>query len=176
MVASPGITNGDAVTKPRATATLYQLPLTPYEAAWKLQQDLHRARVEDMTNDTLLLLEHPPTYTVGRRINDAIRLINEDAATKRGIPIYRTERGGLVTYHGPGQLVGYPIFKLKTYCSGPRAYMHMIEESLICLLQDFGLQANRRERCTGVWIRDRKIAALGIHISRGVTMHGCACP
>jgi len=165
--------SGDTVTKHRA-ANLYQLPLTPYETAWQLQQTMHRTRVDDTTNDTLLLLEHPPTYTVGRRVKDALLLINEDARIEHGIPIYQTERGGLITYHGPGQLVGYPILKLKTYCRGPKAYMHMLEEVLILLLQSFGLQADRRDRYTGVWIEDRKIAALGVHISRGVTMHGFA--
>lgn len=155
-------------------AHLYQLPLIPYEAAWRLQQAVHRARVDDQTDDTLLLLEHPPTYTVGRRVEDALCLVDEDARIEHGIPIHRTERGGLITYHGPGQLVGYPILKLKTYCRGPKAYMHMLEDVLICLVQDFGLQAGRRNRCTGVWIEDRKIAALGVHISRGVTMHGFA--
>ncbi len=155
-------------------ANFYQLPLTPYEEAWQLQQAIHRARVDDKTNDTLLLLEHPPTYTVGRRVKDALCLVDDGARIKHGIPIHQTERGGLITYHGPGQLVGYPILKLKTYCRGPKAYMHMIEDVLIRLLQDFGLQASRRSRCIGVWIEDRKIAALGVHISRGVTMHGFA--
>ena len=172
MVASLGITSGDTVKNHRAV--LYQLPLTPYEEAWRLQQTIHRARIDDQTDDTLLLLEHPPTYTVGRRVEDALCLVDEDARIEHGIPIHRTERGGLITYHGPGQLVGYPILKLKTYCRGPKAYMHMLEEVLIRLVQDFGLQAGRRDRCTGVWIEDRKIAALGVHISRGVTMHGFA--
>ncbi|HIA14538.1 MAG TPA: lipoyl(octanoyl) transferase LipB [Nitrospirales bacterium] len=172
MVASPGITSGDTVTKHQAH--LYQLPLTPYEDAWQLQQTVHRARVDNTTTDTLLLLEHPPTYTVGRRVEDAFRLVDENARIEHGIPIYQTERGGLITYHGPGQLVGYPILKLMTYCRGPKTYMHMLEDVLIRLLQEFGLQAGRRDRCTGVWIADRKIAALGVHISRGVTMHGFA--
>lgn len=160
------------MTNPQAY--LYQLPLTPYDEAWQLQQAIHRARIDDETNDTLLLLEHPPTYTVGRRVDDALRLIDEDARIQHGIPIHQIERGGLITYHGPGQLVGYPILKLKTYCHGPKAYMRMLEEVLIRLLQDFGLQASRRDHCTGVWIENRKIAALGVHISRGVTMHGFA--
>ncbi len=155
-------------------AHLYQLPLTPYEEAWKLQQALHAERVDDKIPDTLLLLEHPPTYTVGKRVDEGLQLVDEDARVQHGIPIHRTERGGLITYHGPGQLVGYPILKLRTYCTGPKAYMHMLEDVLIRVLEDFGLKASRRDRCTGVWIGNRKIAALGVHISGGVTMHGFA--
>ena len=172
VVASPRTIRGGTVTK--HLAYLYQLPPTPYEEAWQLQQTIHSERVDDKTNDTLLLLEHLPTYTVGRRVKDALRLINEDARIKHSIPIYQTERGGLITYHGPGQLVGYPILKLKTYCRGPKTYMHLLEEVLIRLLHDFGLQAHRRDHCIGVWIADRKSAALGVHVSRGVTMHGFA--
>tara|TARA_B100000315_G_scaffold258486_1_gene310814 strand:- start:6056 stop:6826 length:771 start_codon:yes stop_codon:yes gene_type:complete len=172
MIASLQITRGDTVTKHQAL--LYQLPLTPYEETCQLQRTIHGARVNDKTNDTLLLMEHLPTYTVGRRVKDGLRLINEDARIQQNIPIHQTERGGLITYHGPGQLVGYPILKLKTYCRGPKTYMHLLEEVLIRLLHDFGLQAHRRNHCIGVWIADRKIAALGIHISRGVTMHGFA--
>ena len=172
MIASPESAVGDTMTIRQAN--LYQLPLTAYEEAWRLQQASHRARVDDKTHDTLFLLQHPPTYTVGRRVEDTLHLVDEEARIKHRIPLYQTERGGLITYHGPGQLVGYPILKLKTYCRGPRDYMHMLEEALIRLLRNFGIQARRRDHYTGVWIGDRKIAALGVHISRGITMHGFA--
>ena len=158
----------------RQPAYLLQLPLTQYEEALRLQRAVHSARVADKTDDTLIVLEHPLTYTVGRRVKEALHCVDEDALAEHGIPIHRTERGGLITCHSPGQLVGYPILKLATYCRGPKTYMHMLEEVIIHVLDDFGLQTNRRDHCTGVWIDNRKIAALGVHINRGVTMHGFA--
>ncbi len=159
-------------TQTQYSAHLYCLPITPYKKAWEIQKAKHNARVNDQTSDTLFLLQHPPTYTLGRRTKDSSRLLDEKARIKHAIPIYETERGGLITYHGPGQLVGYPIFKLRTYCTGPKQYIYMLEEVLINLLRNFGLQAERHEHCTGVWIENRKIAALGVHINRRVTMHG----
>ena len=150
-----------------------RLGLVPYEEAWTLQRELHAARLGDEIPDTVLLLEHPHTYTIGRRgTRDHVYL--SDAELKdRGITCLEVDRGGDVTYHGPGQLVGYPILFL-----GPQpdvgAYLRSLEGCLIDALTDFGIRAGRLEGYTGVWIADRKIAAIGVKVAQGVTTHGFA--
>jgi lipoyl(octanoyl) transferase len=150
-----------------------RLGLVPYEDAWALQKQLAEARRMGFIADTLVLLEHPHTYTIGRRgTRDHVYLSDQELA-QRGITCLEVDRGGDVTYHGPGQLVAYPIFDL-----GPQAdvgrYLRNLEGCLIDVLADFGIAASRLDGYTGVWLGDRKIAAIGVKVSQGITTHGFA--
>ena len=152
---------------------LRRLGSVSYEEAWALQNRLADARRAGLAPDTLILLEHPHTYTIGRSgTRDHVFLTEAELAT-RGIICLDVDRGGDVTYHGPGQLVGYPIFDL-----GPQPdvgrYLRNLEDCLIDTLADFGIAGGRLSGYTGVWIGDRKIAAIGVKVSQGVTTHGFA--
>lgn len=157
-------------------ARLWVGGLLPYEPAWRLQRRLVEQRLCDAIPDTVLLMEHEPTFTLGRRTPAAHWGGDEAATTWAGCPVYRVERGGSVTYHGPGQVVGYPIVNVHTHCAGPKAYMHKLESVLIRTLASWGIQGTRRSGYPGVWVGSEptKIAAMGTHIRRGVTMHGFA--
>jgi lipoyl(octanoyl) transferase len=150
-----------------------QLGTVDYAAAWTLQTALHERRTRGDIPDTLLLLEHPHVYTIGRRGNATDVLWDADALRARGVDVVETDRGGQVTYHGPGQLVGYPIVDL-----GPGAdlvrYVRRLEDVLIATLERYGIAAERDEGNTGVWTSDSKIAAIGVRVTRGVTKHGFA--
>jgi lipoyl(octanoyl) transferase len=150
----------------------------PYAEAWRLQMRLREERAADRRLDTLLLLEHSPVYTVGRTTQASHWSNGEELLSHAGIQIHSVDRGGSVTYHGPGQLVGYPILRLSHYASGPRQYVRLLEEVLIETLRSWGLQGYRVDNKPGVWIRlddqDAKIAAIGVRIERGVTLHGFA--
>ncbi len=124
--------------------------------------------------DVLLLLEHPPTITLGRSGKLSHLLVNETALKSRGIDLWNVDRGGDITFHGPGQLVGYPILSLRVRERDVHRYMRNLEESLIRLLARYGIEGMRDERFTGVWTQTGKIAAMGVHISRWVTRHGFA--
>lgn len=124
--------------------------------------------------DVLLLLEHPPTITLGRSGNRSHLLVSDSVLEKRGIELWNIDRGGDITFHGPGQLVGYPVLSLQPPERDVRKYMRRIEESLILLLSRYGISGAREERFTGVWTSSGKIAAMGVHISRWVTRHGFA--
>lgn len=150
-----------------------RLGLVPYGEAWALQQRLAEARRAGLAPDTLLLLEHPHTYTIGRSGTRDHVYLSESELAERGITCLEVDRGGDVTYHGPGQLVGYPIFDLGTAPDVGR-YVRSLEGCLIETLADFGIEAGRLAGYTGVWIADEKIAAIGVKISRGVTTHGFA--
>jgi lipoate-protein ligase B len=145
-----------------------------YGAAASLQDELHARRVAGTVGDTLLLLEHRPVYTLGRSANASHILLNAVELERRGIVRFTTSRGGDVTYHGPGQLVGYPIIHLGGRGLGVLAYVTAVEEVLIRTLADFGVPAGRDPRNRGVWVGNDKIAAIGIRVSRQVTMHGFA--
>jgi len=144
-----------------------------YAPAFDLQQRLAAQRATGEIGDTLLLLEHEPVYTLGRRATDAEVLLDPAELAARGIAVERTDRGGRVTYHGPGQLVGYPIIDL-----GPNGdlvgYVRALERALIATVASYGIEAGTVEGLTGVWVRDSKIAAIGVHVSRGITTHGFA--
>lgn len=146
----------------------------PYADALAMQTDLVRCRLADEVGDTLLLLEHPPTITLGRGTDDAD--LRTDAATleARGIAVVRTDRGGEITFHAPGQLVGYPILDLREHGQDLHKYLRALEETLIRVLAEFGLAGERIPGLTGVWVNGAKIAALGIKVSRWVSMHGFA--
>jgi len=150
-----------------------RLGLVPYEEAWALQNRLADGRRGGILPDSLILLEHPHTYTIGRRGTREHVYLSEEELTRRGITCLEVDRGGDVTYHGPGQLVGYPILDL-----GPQAdvgrYLRNLEGCLIDVLADFGIAAGRLDGYTGVWLGDRKIAAIGVKVSQDVTTHGFA--
>ncbi len=153
-----------------------------YDAARRLQWHLHDERVLDVRPDTLVLVEHEPVLTLGRTTKhahwDGLRAVPGG----RGLRVIESERGGSVTYHGPGQVVGYPIVKLRQFCPGPKAYMRMLEEVIIRVLSDWGIEGRRVDKLVGVWVNDpvdpagplAKIAAMGVKIARGVTLHGFA--
>jgi lipoyl(octanoyl) transferase len=146
----------------------------PYADALALQQQLVEARKADEAPDTLLLLEHPPVITLGRAANRANVLADELARRARGVELFETGRGGDVTYHGPGQLVGYPIINLAPDRRDVRRYVRDLEEVLIRAAAGFGVDAGRIAGLTGVWVGGEKLAAIGVRISRWVTMHGFA--
>jgi len=171
-------------------AHLLDLGVTDYQEACEVQRACHPARVADEIGDTLILTEHFPVYTFGRTVRaehlgTGWEHTSREGApscwtplpnpqTINGTPVYAVDRGGSVTYHGPGQLVGYPILRLRDHCAGPRMYMNRLEEVLIRSLAVLGLSAMRRAGMPGVWIEDRKIGAIGVRISEGVTRHGVA--
>ena len=150
------------------------LGLTDYQDVCRLQLNVHQARAEDLIGDALLLTEHLPVYTLGRTARTEHVCEGEARGAINGIPVHASDRGGSVTYHGPGQVVGYPILKLRDYCAGPKAYVARLEETVIRALAELGVPSGRRSGMPGVWVEDRKIAAVGVRISRGVTRHGFA--
>lgn len=159
-----------------------------YGSALELQRSTLDARKSDDITDTLLLLEHPHVVTLGRRADDTHLVTDRTGLEAAGIQIFETDRGGEATYHGPGQLVGYPIIDVRVANLGPVTYVRMLEKSIIESLAEFGVEAHLVDGETGVWVdgvpnekRDpeanpagRKIAAIGVRISGGVTMHGFA--
>lgn len=145
-----------------------------YGAALELQARLVRERKEGLIPDQFLLLEHPHVITLGRNGQMKNVLAGEEVLLRSGIEFHPTDRGGDVTYHGPGQLVGYPILDLREWRREVVGYMRAIEQVLIDALADFGIAAGRVPKLTGVWVEGRKIAAIGVHISRWVTSHGFA--
>jgi len=153
---------------------LLNLGRESYGRAWELQHQLVRARQEGRLDDILILLEHDPVITLGRSADARHILVAPEVLQRQGIEVRQIERGGDVTYHGPGQLVGYPILLLEAHHLGVSAYMHALEEVLIRTLLDFRLTAVRRQGLIGVWVQGEKIAALGARIERGVTYHGFA--
>ncbi len=153
--------------------TLLRSGLTPYQHAWQLQQRIAEG-VREGASPTLILLEHPPVYTLGSRGKSEHLLLSQEAYLSRGAEVHRTDRGGDVTFHGPGQLVAYPILNLTEYGQGPVWYVRTLEALLIDVLSRFGIVAARAEGCPGVWVNNSKIAAIGVRVSRGVTTHGFA--
>jgi lipoyl(octanoyl) transferase len=151
--------------------------LVPYSVAWEQQRSLVAERVKDGSlDDVLLLLEHPPVYTLGH--GASLEFLKFDPS-QVNFEVHRVERGGEVTYHCPGQLVGYPILNLRHYQQDLHWYLRQLEEVLIQLLALYGLKGDRVAGMTGVWLEGRKVAALGIKVSRWITMHGFAlnvCP
>src|SRR6202453_2322803 len=158
-----------------------------YVEALAIQQQVIAARKQNLIGDTLLLLEHPPVLTLGRNAHRSNVLASDDLLAQRGVELHEINRGGDVTYHGPGQLVGYPIVDLRGDLPGkkgphlgPVDYVRLLEEVLIRTCGDFGVMTQRICKLTGVWtlaggsIREKKIAAIGVHISQAVTSHGFA--
>jgi lipoate-protein ligase B len=161
-----------AVVMP-TSAALFNVGRLDYTPVWDLQHRLVEDRIADRRPDTLLLLEHEPVFTVGRRG----KAEHWAGLEEEGHQVHHVERGGSVTYHGPGQLVGYPIVRLTDHCPGPKAYVRLLEEVVIRTLADWGIAGERVEQRPGVWVGGsalEKIAAMGVRINRGVTMHGFA--
>ncbi len=159
----------------RTDLEVRRLPgLTPYAEGWELQRELVRLRKNDEIPDTLVLLEHPPVYTVGRAARDASNLgAGEEYLRSLGAEVFWADRGGDATFHGPGQLVGYPILRLKKLDT--HRYLRDLEELIIRVLSDYGLVAGRHPDYTGVWVGTNKIAAIGVKFSSGrITSHGFA--
>lgn len=161
----------------RRLCWVYQLGIVPYQQAWEWQQRLVCDRCRDpQLPDVLILLEHPPVYTLGQGATPAFLKFDP---RQTDAEVRRIERGGEVTYHCPGQLVVYPILNLRFYRQDLHWYLRQLEEVVIRTLADYDLQGDRIPGLTGVWVRDRKVAALGIKVSRWITMHGLAlniCP
>jgi lipoyl(octanoyl) transferase len=150
-----------------------QLGTVPYREAWDLQRSLAGAVSQGAIPDTILLLEHPPVVTLGRRTDESAEL---HVPTNASVEIVETNRGGKSTFHGPGQLVCYPILDLKRHGRDVKQYVRNLEEALIRTVEPFGLAAERIEGLTGVWLTrpPRKLASIGVHVSRWVTTHGYA--
>jgi lipoate-protein ligase B len=158
----------------RSPIEVWRLGVVEYGAAYLLQKKLHQQRVEGAIGDTLLLLEHLPTITVGKAGSIDNILVSREKLHEKGISLYFVDRGGDVTYHGPGQLVGYPILDLSSRGGDLKQYVRDLEEVLIRTLMDFSINAGRDPHHVGVWIGDKKIAAIGLNIKDWVTMHGFA--
>ena len=154
--------------------SLIDLGLTPYDESLMLQRRLATLRAEDRLGDVLLLVEHPPVVTLGRAGQKAHLRIPESSLAAMGIGFFEVERGGDMTYHGPGQLVGYPILNLAEHGRDLHRYLRQLEEVLIMTISGFGIAAGRSLGRTGVWVGESKIASLGIHVCRWVTRHGFA--
>ena len=144
------------------------LGIRSYQEVWDLQKDFQKKRIEKRLDDTLILVEHEPVYTLGKNANKNHLLNSRD----RSVNVFDIERGGDITFHGPGQLVGYPIIDLSYYRRSVSWYMRRLEQLAIDVLKDFGISASRIKGLTGVWVGEEKIAAQGVRISRWVTMHG----
>jgi lipoyl(octanoyl) transferase len=157
--------------------TVYDLGSVEYQHAWDIQRDLVQQRIEGSTDNVLLLLEHLHVYTLGRRGSMDDVLMSAEALVKAGVAVHEVDRGGEVTYHGPGQLVGYPILDLRAI-GGPVRYVRGLEAGLIDALSTFDITAHTVEKLPGVWLGEgddqRKIAAIGVRVSRGVSSHGFA--
>lgn len=154
--------------------TYCDLGFIDYKEAWDLQQEIHVKRVSGEVEDFLFLLEHPNTYTFGKTAHKENLIGSEDYLKQNQISVYDIDRGGDITYHGPGQIVGYPIIDLNNWFKDTHKYLRALEEVIIKTCSDYGLMSERNPKHTGVWIGDRKIAAIGIKVSRWVTMHGFA--
>ena len=153
---------------------VYKLGHVPYSKALEIQLDFLERRKKDEIEDTLLLLEHPPTFTIGRRGNMGNLLAAEEALNKEGISLEVISRGGDITFHGPGQLVGYPIIDLNNMGRDVHKYLRALEEVIIKALENYSIKARRLEGITGVWVKWHKIASIGVGVKRWITYHGFA--
>ena len=145
-----------------------------YKEAWDLQKETLEKRSNKKLNDVFYLLEHPHTYTLGKVADKKNLIGSEEYLSKNNISVYDIDRGGDITYHGPGQIVGYPIIDLTEWKRDTHKYLRSLEEVIILTCAEYGLKCVREPKYTGVWIEDRKIAAIGIKVSRWITMHGFA--
>lgn len=153
---------------------LINLGLLAYKDAYQLQKRLLEARSEDLIDNTLILTEHPPVFTIGKNGGADNILVSEEVLKDKAIPLYHVDRGGDITYHGPGQLVGYPILDLRNYGRDVHQYLRNLEEVLIKLFLHYDLLASSKAGHTGVWVGDYKVASIGIGVKHWVTFHGFA--
>ena len=151
-----------------------QLGQISYAEGLKLQEELVSARKEHRIPDTLLLLEHAPVITLGRSAKRANVLASDELLAQRGVELFECNRGGDVTFHGPGQLVGYPIMDLRERERDAHVYLHSLEEVLIHTIRDFGIESGRDPSHAGVWVDNQEIAAIGLSLRKWITMHGFA--
>src|SRR3990172_10331021 len=156
----------------KRNSLLLQFDEIEYGEAWELQKSLLNARMSNAVEDCLILLQHPPTFTFGRRYKEDNLITNKEYYGSLGFAVYKTDRGGLATYHGPGQVVGYPIIKISTYTKDYYQYLRMLEDVMIRTLIDFGIVAERNEGYTGVWVDNAKIGFIGVRMVFGYAMHG----
>ena len=145
-----------------------------YTAALSLMRGLVDVKIGTDHPEILILLEHDPVFTMGRRSEDSEILVSRERLEEQGISVHRIERGGLITYHGPGQLVAYVIFDLNGMRLGVSELVHALEAVILDTLEDFGIQADRKEGYRGVWVGNEKIASIGIAVRKGITFHGLA--
>ncbi len=150
------------------------LGLVDYKEAWDLQKKIFELRRGNQIPDTFFMLQHPHTYTLGKVADKSNLLSSEEQLKDAGVSVYEIDRGGDITYHGPGQIVGYPIISLSGWKEDTHLYLRSLEEVIILTLSVYGIESGRNPKYTGVWIGDRKIAAIGIKVSRWITMHGFA--
>lgn len=153
---------------------VWELGLVDYNKAYQLQRQLHRQRLMEEVPDVLLLLEHPPTITIGKSGSIENVLVSKEALSKEGVSLFFIDRGGDATYHGPGQIVGYPIINLKQRGKDIHRFVHDIEEVIILTMRDFSIEAGRDETHPGVWVNREELAAIGLAVRRWVSMHGFA--
>ncbi len=153
---------------------IFDLGIVDYKVAWDIQKDLFEKRINDEINDCFILLEHPHTYTLGKVADKNNLLFNQKQLEEQNISVYDIDRGGDITYHGPGQIVGYPIMKLSEWYKDTHKYLRSLEQTIINVCAEYGLSCRRNEKYTGVWLENRKICAMGIKIRKWVTMHGFA--
>ncbi len=158
----------------KKTCIVSYLGVVPYELALKLQKGLMQARAEGRIRDILLLLQHPPVFTIGRFRGGEDITVSPEILARDGIAVFHTDRGGGITYHGPGQLIGYPIVNLKENGLDVRQYIGKLEAAIIKLLVALGIQGHRVAEYPGVWVGERKVCSIGIHVSHYITTHGFA--
>lgn len=154
--------------------TLIQTGTSDYREMWELQNQLHRSVINNGNEQYLILTEHNPVITIGKTGSNNNLLANPEWLKKQGIEVIQNDRGGDITFHGPGQIVGYPILNLARFKKDIHWYLRAIEDVIIKSVGELGLTAERQEKLTGVWVENRKICAIGVKTSRWVTMHGFA--
>ena len=169
----------DISQNPLKKGILLSIPGLPFVESLELQQRMVDQCCEDQQLDTLILTEHEPVLTLGRTTKPEHWEPHWPELQAKGISLHQTNRGGSVTYHGPGQIIGYPILRLKKFCPGPRIYVQKLEEVLIRTLEEWDIGGCRNESLRGVWVKSaegqlEKIASIGVRISKGITMHGFA--
>ena len=150
------------------------LGFADYKDVWDLQKETHLKKQQGSADDILYTVEHNNVYTLGKTGSRDHILINDEEMKAKGISYYEIDRGGDITYHGPGQLVAYPILDLNNYYKDTHRYLRDLEETVILTLKELGIEAHREEEFTGVWVGEEKICAIGIKVSRWITMHGIA--
>lgn len=151
-----------------------ELGLADYKTTWDLQKEIHLYKQKNPINDVIITVEHPHVYTLGKTGTRDHVLINDDEMKAKGISYYEIDRGGDITYHGPGQLVVYPIFDLNNHYKDTHRFLRDLEKVVILTLADYGIEGKHDEEYTGVWVGEEKICAIGIKASRWITMHGLA--
>ncbi len=150
------------------------LGIRDYKYMWDIQKKIHEKRVREEVDDTFLLVEHNPVVTMGRSGKDHHLLVPRKLLKEKGVAYYEIERGGDVTFHGPGQLIGYPIMNIRHGLAGIRPYIERLEETIIAALADFGIPATTKDKMIGVWTETGKICSIGVAVKRWVSFHGFA--